>query len=272
MWGLSLVLVALTAAPPATKTPPAKPPAATEAPIVPALLRPTPAPSVDPFLKDIPGVSSNATSAAMTRVDGVMVVQRSVRSDKPPEELRDFFAERFQKAGLYIAPEQETMQPQLGVQITGLDTENLLSYTAILQPSGQKGTTVVLAVANLGKKASTKEPIGPVYPGAAALTTFNFETVQAMTYTCDGTPAEIKTFYRDTLLGAGFKEGEPNSYQRGNQMFTIAVSPGVSSRDVLVKLETVGPTPPLSQMPKIPETMPTELPKVPNRPKAPTPP
>lgn len=232
MWGLlSLTLVALTATPP---------------------------PSVDPFLKDVPGVTASPTSAVSTKVDGILVVQRSLRSDRSPEELKEFFGAAFEKAGFYIAPDQDKLTPQLGVQISGLDTENLLSYTALLQPSGNKGTTIVLAVANLGKKDAPKNPIGPVYPGAVSITMYNLESMKAMTYRTDGTPAEIKTFYRDTLTAAGFKEGEPNTYVKGNQQFAITVSPGVSEREVMVQLATPGTLP--AGPPRLPDQLPTKLP------------
>ena len=243
MWGL-MALAALAATPPAaTKAPP-----------------PTTTLSVDPFLKDVPGVTSTPTAPAGTKVDGVQVFQRSVRSDRSPSELREFFASAFEKAGFYIAPDQEVLTPQLGVQVTGLDTENLISYTALLQPSGGKGTTIVLAVANIGKRTSEGNPIGPVYPGGTAITSYNIETIKAMTYRVAATPAEIKNFYRDTLTSSGFKEVELNTYLKGHDQFTITVAPGISEQEVMVRLEPAGTS--VGPAPKMPDTMPTELPKV----------
>ncbi|MBS1150309.1 MAG: hypothetical protein H6Q89_2007 [Myxococcaceae bacterium] len=202
------------------------------------LLAAAPAPSLDGFLRDVPGMTSQPTAPAVTTVDGIKVVQRSVSSNRSAHELQKHFAAAFDAAGLYIAPEQDEVKPLVGLQISGLDTENLLSYSALLQPAA-KGTTVVIAYADLGKKKPTREPIGPVFPGANSITSFAVENQKATSYAVDATPAEIKAFYRETFAGVGFTEAAPNVFQKGNQQFTVTVSPGVSERYVLLKLETV---------------------------------
>ena len=186
---------------------------------------------------------SPPTAPALTKVDGVTVVQRSVTSNRSPLELATHFAGAFEKAGFYIAPEQDQMKPMSGMQMSGLDTENLLSYTAILQPAG-KGTTVVLAVADLAAKKPIAEPIGPVYPGATAVTSFALESQKAMSYSVVATPAEIKTFYKDTFSVAGYRESAPLIFQKGNEQYTVTVSPGITERYVLLKLDLLPGLPP----------------------------
>lgn len=216
---------------------------------------------LDSFLKDVPGVTAAPTLPVNSKVDGVDIQQRMVRSTKSPYELREFFGSAFLKAGLYIPPEQDTISAQVGVQITGLDTDHLMSYTALLQPAGKGGTTIVLAVANLGKKTALIDPIAPVFPGGTSVTSYNLESTKAMTYSAVATPAEIKTFYFQTLTAAGYKDGtEPDTYLRGNQLISINISPGMTEQGILVKLETI--TGPPAKLPPLPKQMPTELPNV----------
>ena len=90
-----------------------------------------------------------------------------------------------------------------------------------------------------------------LFPGATSLTTFSLENQKAMSYAVAATPAEIKDFYRSAFGEAGYRESAPNAniYQRGNQQFTLTVSPGVSERYVMLRLDTV----PGMMMPPPPE-------------------
>ena len=95
----------------------------------------------------VPGQSSPPTAMVHTEFDGTKVSQRSIVSSRPVSELKSHFAQMFKRAGLYIAPEQEDVKMESGEQVTGLDTENLIAYTALMQTSG-KLTTVVLDKSN----------------------------------------------------------------------------------------------------------------------------
>lgn len=220
--------------------------------------------TVDPFLRDVPGATGVPTTSETTKVDGLQVVQRSISSTKSPLELRDYFLAAFDKAGLYVAPEQDDIKPMLGLQITGLDTENLFSYSALLQPAG-KGTTVVVAAVDLGARKELKEQIAPVVPGATSITTFEVEGSKSMTYSVDATPAEIKEFYRDTMKGAGFQESAPNIYQRGNEQFSVTISPGISVRYVMIKKDTNPNALPPAPMPALGKPAPAAPIKAPSK-------
>lgn len=195
------------------------------------------------LLKDLPQKATAATQPVGTRADGVEVVQTSCVSRASPAELKAHFIELFKRAGLYLAPEQEELRFEKGDQVTGLDAENLVSYTALLQPSG-KLTTVVLAVAQVGMPRQDPAPdaFAPVFPGATALTTFRFEGVRAMTFASTATPAQLSGFYADTLTKAGWvRSAEGGSYVKGGQQLTVTVSPGTSERYVMVQLRAAGP-------------------------------
>lgn len=198
--------------------------------------------AVDALIARTPNIVAPPTLAQKTAVgQTVPVIQRSVTSSARPEDLKSFFKAEFMRKGLYIAPEQDKFSPEKGMQVTGLDTETLVAYMALFQPAG-KLTTVVIAAANVGKPANeaatTHEPIAPLFPGAHSVTTYHVEVVKGMTYSCPGTPAEIKKFYREQYGKLGYKETEDMVFLKQNSRVWIIVSPGVSERSVAVYLQT----------------------------------
>jgi hypothetical protein len=193
---------------------------------------------INDLIKKVPGTTSPPTQISHTSYDGARVSQRSVVSSRPVAELRAHFEAEFKRAGLYVAPETRDLRMEKGEQVTGLDTENLIAYSAILQPSG-KLTTVVVAAAEIGMgKTQSVAPIAPVFPGATDVTAMGLEGVKMMTYTAPGTPAEIKAFYRETLAKAGWQQqGEETIFHKGGSQLTVMVTPGISERYVMVELQ-----------------------------------
>jgi hypothetical protein len=191
------------------------------------LLAAAPSLSVDAWWTDLPGLVSPPSAPSTTQMNWVQILQRSGVSSRSAQELKAHFAARFAKAGLYLAPEQEKWQPQVGAQVTGLDTDQLISYSALLQPSG-KVTTVVLTASAVGVRKTTpaKELIGPVYPGSSEATSFEVETMKAISYSTGATPAELKAFYRDTLTKAGYREQEDQLAERDVMVQRLTLEPG----------------------------------------------
>lgn len=190
------------------------------------------------LLGDVPKRVSAPTAVVKTRADGIDVAQTSCASKASVSELKAHFAQVFEKAGLYLAPEQEGFKFEKGEQVTGLDTDNLLTYTALLQPSG-KLTTVVLAMALVGmpKPEATAEAFAPLFPGGSALSTFRLEGVRAMTYSAPGTPAQITGFYADVLGKAGWVKKSDTVWTKGGEQLTLTVSPGTNERYVMLQLQ-----------------------------------
>jgi hypothetical protein len=207
---------------------------------------------VDDFISRTPQRVSEPTAIAATVVQSVPVVQRTCASSARVEDLKAFFAMQFQKAGLWISPAQESFKPSGGEQISALDRENLISYTAILQPSG-KLTTVVIAGANVGKPmvTPTNDAVAPVPPGSHSITSYRMEAVTGMTYQTPGTPAEVKQFYRDTLGKLGFKESGELMFVKDQTRVVLMVSPGLAERSVALYIDH--PTPELMPPPPAPE-------------------
>ena len=197
---------------------------------------------INALIDRTPNVVAPPTELSKTGVGQttIPVMQRSVTSSARTEDLKAFFRAEFTRKGFYIAPEQDKFVPENGQQITGLDSENLVAYMALFQPSG-KYTTVVIAAANVGKPANASQSnqvIAPLFPGGRNVTSYHIETVKGMTYSCGGTPAEIKKFYREELGKLGYKETEDLVFTRKTSRIFIVVSPGVTERGVAVYLQT----------------------------------
>jgi hypothetical protein len=197
--------------------------------------------SANPFAKDVPGAVSKPTLAEKTVVDGVIIETSTVVSSKDVATLKAHFRAQFNRSGLYIAEETEEMKLKLGEQVTGLDTENLISYTVILQPSGKSATTVILSSANLGKRENKPAmAFAPVYPGSGPVTNTQLEWMKSMSYSTTATPAEIRAFYRQKFAAQGYEARPDDEFVRGTERIALTVAPGVTERTVLLIQETGG--------------------------------
>jgi hypothetical protein len=191
---------------------------------------------IDKYIEGVPNKIGPPTDLMGTTFEGVMVRQRSVQSTEKIDALKAHFVDSFRKAGLYLAPETAGMKGQAGEQVTGLDAENMITFSVILQPN-PKGTTIVVAGADMGHLPilHTNDATGPVYPGATHLMNSSLEGTHLMTYSIVATPAEIKTFYRTEYGKAGYTESEDMVFTRGFDRAQVTVDPGASARTVVVQ-------------------------------------
>ncbi|RKH74162.1 hypothetical protein [Corallococcus aberystwythensis] len=195
-------------------------------------------PAVQPFAKDVPGAVSKPTAGEKTVVDGVTIETSTLVSSKDVATLKAHFRALFGRNGLYIAEETEALKLKLGEQVTGLDTENLISYTVLFQPSGPGATTVIVSSANLGKRETKKvPPFAPVYPGSGAVMSTQLEWMKSMNYTTTATPAEIRAFYKEKLTALGYEARPDDEFVKGTERIALTVAPGVTERTVLLVQE-----------------------------------
>lgn len=228
-----VVALSVAAAPPAAAPPAPAAPAPAAASTTTLMSR-----GVDDFIMRTPQRVSEPTALSTTIVQSVPVVMRTCASAARVADLKAFFTTQFVKAGLWVSPEQEKFKPASGDQITALDKDNLVTYTAILQPS-DKLTTVVITGANVGKPnvAPTADAIAPVFPGSHGITSYKMEAVQGMTYITAATPAELKQFYRETLGKIGYKEVAELIFLKDRSRVSVLVSPGMAERNVAVYVD-----------------------------------
>ncbi|WP_164018538.1 hypothetical protein [Pyxidicoccus trucidator] len=195
----------------------------------------SPAVSANPFVKDVPGAVSKPTLAEKTVVDGVTIEASTLVSSKDVATLKAHFRARFARSGLYLAEETKELKLKLGEQVTGLDTENLISYTVLLQPSGKNATTVIVSSANLGKRETLAAPaFVPIYPGSGPVTSTQMEWMKSMSYATTATPAEVRAFYREKLAMQGYELRSDDEFVKGAERIALTVAPGVTERTVLL--------------------------------------
>lgn len=182
-----------------------------------------------PFTWDVPKVIETVEVPGIMKSDGVPVKLRSVKSAERPEIILQHMVKRFDDWGFYIPPTRTQWLKES--QLTALDTEQMISYTFIIQPNPDGSTTVVLGEANLGQWQSqvmpAPSPIAPVFPEATDVVNSDLEVARTVSYlvpAAKSTP-DVQGFYRKVLKEDGYTEVEPNTYRKGNEELLVTVQP-----------------------------------------------
>jgi hypothetical protein len=178
-----------------------------------------------PFTWDVPKVVGVVEVPGEMKADGVPVKIRAVRSSEKPQVILQHIVSRFEAWGFYIQPIETQAQPFREPQITALDFERLVSYTAIFQPNPDGTTTVFLGEANLSQPPVKPNAFAPLYPGAKDVLHTDVEVARSLTYTVVAKPEEVQAFYRKELLKQGYTEREPNLYRIGSDELQVLVNP-----------------------------------------------
>jgi hypothetical protein len=197
----------------------------------------------DTLLGGLTSLISPPSRATRTDSQGIVIKQTTCISKESPEALAGYFATKFKAAGLYFPPELKKYRVPNGSIVSALDTENLVSHTAWLQPNG-KYTTILLTEADVShvEPAKASEQIAPLYPGATDVMSSRIEGTKTMTYQTTATPAQVRGFYTDVLSKDGYApQSDQVWYVKGDQRISIHVSAGVTKRFVVVSVVNGGP-------------------------------
>ncbi|RKG79824.1 hypothetical protein D7W79_09345 [Corallococcus exercitus] len=174
------------------------------------------------FTWDIPKTVSVVDVPGQVDANGVPVKLLAVRSKEKAQVILQSVVDRWLSWG-FVVPEAYK-QPQLlrEPMVTGIDTRNFISYTAILQVNPDGTTTVFLGEANLGA-AKAPQPAGlPVFPGGSRVLTAETEGARTVSYSVPGkTTAEVEAFYREALTKAGFKEIQPRVFKSSTEEVSL---------------------------------------------------
>ncbi|WP_224240129.1 hypothetical protein [Hyalangium gracile] len=176
-----------------------------------------------PFTWDVPKVVGVVDVPGVMMADGIPVKIRAVRSKEKPEVILQHIVDRFEDWGFYIPPIETQAQPFREPQITALDLERLISYTAIFQPGPDGTTTVFLGEANLSQPPQKSSPFAPVHPGAKDVLHTDTESARTLTYAVAAKPEEVQAFYRKELTKQGYTETEPNLYRKDSDELQVLV-------------------------------------------------
>lgn len=159
-------------------------------------------------------------------IDGLPVRFSVAVTSAKPDFLLKYYVDEFEKAGLYIPPaeHQVTMAPP-AIQLSALDTDNLISYTLLLQIVDDKSTTVIMGQAYLTQWLRKKPVTGdfaPLHPTAVSVVRTHTEDMDMVQYTAKAEPAELDTFYSDVMTKAGYTRKE-RAYLKGNERIEVTV-------------------------------------------------
>ncbi|MBN8472758.1 hypothetical protein JYJ95_40170 [Corallococcus exiguus] len=176
------------------------------------------------FTWDIPKTVSVVDVPGQVDANGVPVKLLAVRSKEKAQVILQSVVDRFESWGFVV--QEAYKQPQLlrEPMVTGLDTRNFISYTAILQVNPDGTTTVFLGQANLGA-AKAPQPAGlPVFPGGSGVLTAQTEGSHTVSYSVPGkTVAQVEAFYREVLTKAGFKEIQPRVFKSSTEEVSLTL-------------------------------------------------
>ncbi len=195
------------------------------------------------FTWDIPKTVSVVDVPGQVDANGVPVKLLAVRSKEKAQTILQSVVDRFLSWG-FVVPEAYK-QPQLlrEPMVTGLDTRNFISYTAILQVNPDGTTTVFLGEANLGAAKAPKPAGLPVIPGGAGVLTSETEGARTVSFSVAGkTVSDVEAFYRETFTQAGYKEIQPRVFKSSTEEISLNLAVTKESQ-VAVRLVRRATTP-----------------------------
>lgn len=214
-----------------------------------------------PFTWDIPKVVEAVDVPGVMMANGIPVRIRAVRSSEKPEALLQHIVNRFEQWGFFLAPIETQAQPFREPQLTALDSDQRVSYTAIFQPHPDGTTTVFLGEANLSQPPVKQSPFAPVYPGARDLVHTDVEVARSLSYSVSAKPADVHAFYRRELGKQAYTQVEPDLYRNGAEELRVMVRASQGARSsVVVMRRAVLPDPSLSADAEGPPSTPSRAP------------
>ncbi len=175
-----------------------------------------------PHVWNVPEVIDVVDAPGRTEAGGVPVAMHAVRSKASAETLIKVLEEQFSRAGLYLPP----ANPQLSVhaQVTGLDVDRQIAYTAFLQRNADKTVTVIFTETFMKERKAQAVPEAPVMPGATQVLTSKAETLSSVSYRVKATPEEVRRYYTEVMAAAGFKPSasHPLKFANGKDVWSVS--------------------------------------------------
>lgn len=176
------------------------------------------------FEWDVPKLVANARiGSGRLEAQGLPLDMHVVRSQWKANELAVHYARRFMEAGFFIPPGQKPFPGSTLRRLTALDPVSMWSYTIVFYAEEDGTTTMVLGAADLGHRrpVAVERFPAPVFPGATRPATFELEAAHALTFSTEASEAELMSFYRQTLGGAGWKEPVPGTFVRNGRSIRV---------------------------------------------------
>jgi hypothetical protein len=182
-----------------------------------------------PFKWDVPDLVEYVNVPGITMADMVPVRFNAAISKQDVKTLAQHYVKKFAEAGFYLPPRDRQMELEPGaVQVTGLDTQTLISYVAILKPIDARNTRVLMAEAamqafvdSVNNPGAAPGDFAPIMPGAQSTVRSSTEGTKMITFTTPEPEAAVKAFYRQTLVSAGY-QAVADGYKKGDELITLS--------------------------------------------------
>jgi hypothetical protein len=195
-----------------------------------------------PFAKyrwNVPDLQYYVDVPAVQVVNGLPVRFSAAVSKANPDFLVKYYVDEFNKAGLYIPPADEQLQmAPPAFQLTALDTDNLISYTVILQVIGEKQTNVIMGQGYLESWLRRKPPsadFAPLFPQSENVVRSKGEGIDMLQYTTAAEPPAVYAFYDDVMKKAGYTLAESGVFVKGNERIQLRVAKANRKTGVLLQ-------------------------------------
>ena len=166
-------------------------------------------------------------------VDDVPVKLHAVTVKGRSEDIAKELIAHFLKSGLYMVPFDKQDQPLRQLQVTALDHNRSISYTALIDQQADGNCTVVLGEANIGAsveagrireaKKLPAQDFAPLMAQAQSPTRVNIEGMRSLGYSVKSTEPEVRKFYQSELKKLGFAESEPDIYRKKNDQIQLQI-------------------------------------------------
>lgn len=187
-----------------------------------------------PFQWDVPAPMEQAEVPGVITTNGLPMKLHAVRSAWRSDQLLQFFATAFKRAGLYLPPDSRQLQRSQHVQLTALDPVRMIAFTVILQQNEDGSTNVIMGEAHLAERKGVAAAIAPMFPGARAPIENHLEGMNSLTYLVTAPIPEVKQFYAEVLGKQGFRALEGGRYQSQDRLLRVDVRPEGSSTRVMI--------------------------------------
>lgn len=185
-------------------------------------------------------------------IDGVQVV-----NDTPVKlhavivkgRLEDVVEElyvHFLKSGLFMVPLQKQDQPLRQLQITALDHDRAISYTAMVDGLADGTCMVMLGEANIAESTQAGllrkaknlplKDFAPMMPGATGPTRVSIEGMKTLSYQVKDSDAAVRKFYQAEMKKLGFVEAGKDLFLRKDDEVQLSLN---RTKDVVTVLLTL---------------------------------
>ncbi|MFZ5445324.1 MAG: hypothetical protein ACOZQL_35365 [Myxococcota bacterium] len=174
-----------------------------------------------PFSWDVPGQLELVPVGERLERNGLPMAVYLARSSWELDRLLLHYAARFADAGYFIPPRLGRIAGLKLPRVVALDDVKMVSFLVYGWPEPDGSTTLVLGAADLAHRKPATVGGLPLFPAARAVTSFNVEAAQAVSFVAKADEAEVIDFYRAVLPSGGWKEREPGVFVREGRALKV---------------------------------------------------